>query len=204
MSSIGCVVKCGARRQARLRPRSIRRRTASGAALKTAEASAEIRQSDLNRTDLELIQIVLGEPETIKWLLPRLSPSALKDAPLREILQVCYDLQDEGESPSYENLMVRVDDPALRSLATSLVGESALSTPDPARFPDSVYFRPAPWRERLDRILIVLEQRERQARIQELKRSLDETDQHAAADAYRAIELEYLRLLTSGRTRKTN
>ena len=98
--------------------------------------------------------------------------------------------------------MVRVDDPALRSLATSLVGESALSTPDPARFPDSVHFRPAPWRERLDGILIVLEERERQARIKELKRSLDETDQHAAADAYRAIELEYLRLLTSGRTRK--
>ncbi len=83
---------------------------ASTAAGKTADAAAEvaeIRQSDLDRTDLELIQIVLGEPETIKWLLPRLSPSALKDAPLREILQVCYDLQNEGESPSYENLMVR-------------------------------------------------------------------------------------------------
>ncbi len=179
--------------------------TASTAAVNTADPAApaaEMRQSDLDRKDLELIQIVLGEPESIKWLLPRLSPSALKDAPLREILQVCYDLQNEGESPSYQNLMVRVDDPALRSLATSLVGESALSTPDPARFPDSVHFRPAPWRERLDGILIVLEERERQARIKELKRSLDETDQHAAADAYRAIELEYLRLLTSGRTRK--
>ena len=64
-----------------------------------APEAAEIRQSELDRTDLELIQIVLRDPEAIKWLLPRLGPSALKDAPLREILQVCYDLQNEGESP---------------------------------------------------------------------------------------------------------
>jgi DNA primase len=166
-------------------------------------ATPEIRQSELDRTDLELIQIVLGEPETIKWLLPRLSPSALKDAPLREILQVCFDLENEGESPSYANLMVRLEDPAIRSLAASLIDLSALSTPDPAKFPDSVHFRPAPWRERLDGIVLVYDEREREARLRELKRSLDETDQHADSDAYRAIELEYQRLLTSGRTRKS-
>ena len=146
---------------------------------------------------------MLREPETITWLRGRLVPAALKDAPLRRILQVCFDLQNEGEIPSYENLMVRLDDPAVRSLAASLIAESALSTPDPARFPDSVDFRPAPWRERLDQILLVLDERERQARLKELKRSLDETDQHADSDAYRALELEYLRLLTSGRTRKS-
>ena len=52
-------------------------------------------------------------------------------------------------------------------------------------------------------MLIVLEERERQARLSDLKRSLDETDPHADPEAYRAIELEYQRLLTSGRTRKT-
>ncbi len=176
---------------------------ANGNAGDPSPVASNIRQNELDRTDLELIQVVLGEPEAIKWLLPRLCPSALKDAPLREILQLCYDLQNEGETPSYENLMVRLEDPAIRSLAASLIADSALSTPDPARFPDSVHFRPAPWRERLDRILLVLGERERQARLNELKRSLDETDQHANADAYRAISLEYLRLLTSGRTRKS-
>jgi DNA primase len=127
----------------------------------------------------------------------------LKDAPLREILQVCFDLENEGESPSYANLMVRLEDPAIRSLAASLIDLSALSTPDPAKFPDSVHFRPAPWRERLDGIVLVYDEREREARLRELKRSLDETDQHADSDAYRAIELEYQRLLTSGRTRKS-
>jgi DNA primase len=128
----------------------------------------------------------------------------LKDAPLREILQVCYDLENEGETPSYENLMVRLEDPAIRSLAASLIARPALSMPDTGTFPDSVHFRPAPWRERLDRVLLVLEKRERQERVKELKRLLDETDQHAEPDAYRAIQLEYLRLFTpSGRTRKS-
>jgi DNA primase len=170
----------------------------------TAPEATETRQSELDRTDLELIQIVLREPETVTWLRGRLGPAALKDAPLRKILQLCFDLQSENEVPSYENLMVRLDDPAVRSLAASLIAESALSTPDPARFPDSVDFRPAPWRERLDQILIVLDERERQARLKELKRSLDETDQHADSGAYCALELEYLRLLSSGRKRNSS
>jgi DNA primase len=99
--------------------------------------------------------------------------------------------------------MVRLDDPAIRSLAASLIAETALSTPDSARFPDSVHFRPAHWRQRLDGIVLVYDEREREARLQKLKRSLDETDQHADSDAYRALQLEYLRLLTSGRTRKS-
>jgi DNA primase len=166
-------------------------------------AATEIRQGELDRTDLELIQVVLGEPETLTWLRGRVSPSTLKDAALRTILQLCYDLQGESEIPSYANLMVRLDDPAVRSLLASLIAESALSTPDPGRLPESVDFRPAPWRERLEQILIVLDERERQARLKELKRSLDETDQHSDPDTHRAIQLEYLRLLTSGRTRKS-
>jgi DNA primase len=150
---------------------------------------------------LELIQIVLTEPSAITSLLPRVAVSTLRDEPLRTILQACYDLQSEGRSPSFENLMVRLDDPALRSLATGLIESSALSTPDPAPLPERV--RPAPWQERLERMLIVLAERQRQTRLRELKRARDLTDQHADPDAYRAIELEYHRLLTSGRTRKT-
>ena len=52
-------------------------------------------------------------------------------------------------------------------------------------------------------MLIVLDERERQARLSDLKKAKDETDPHADPDAYRAIELEYRRLLTSRRPRKT-
>jgi DNA primase len=162
---------------------------------------APIRQSDLDRTDLELIEVVLSEPSTVNWLIPRLAVSSIRDLPLQTILQGCYDLQNEGVSPSYENLMVRLEDPAIRALAASLVGQSALRTPDPGQFPEDL--RPAPWQERLEQMLNVLDRRERQTRLSELKRSLDETDRNAEPEAYRAIQLEYQRLLTSGRTRRS-
>jgi DNA primase len=95
--------------------------------------SPPIRQSDLDRNDLELIQIVLSEPAAITWLIPRVGVFTLRDAPLRAILQACYDLQSEGQSPSYQNLMVRLEDPAVRALAASLVSQPALSMPDPGR-----------------------------------------------------------------------
>ena len=59
--------------------------------------------------------------ERTAWLKGRLSPTALKDAPLRKILEVCYELQNEDEVPSYQNLMIRLDGPAVRSLAASLL-----------------------------------------------------------------------------------
>jgi DNA primase len=146
------------------------------------------------------MQIVLNEPAAVAWLIPRVAVPALHDAPLRAILQACYDLHAEGQSPSYENLMVRLDDPAVRALATELIAPSALSSPELDPLSESV--RPAPWRERLERMLIVLDARARQARLGDLNKALKSTDQRADPDAYRAIELEYRRLLTSGRTRK--
>jgi DNA primase len=170
------------------------------AAPKAVSVSPPIRQGDLDRHDLELVQIALAEPAAIAWLMSRVGVSTLRDAPLRAILQACYDLQSEGQSPSYVNLMVRLDEPAVRALAASLVTQSALSTPDPGRFSEKL--RPAFWRERLEEMSIVLEKRERQARLKDLKRALDETDEHADPDAHRAIQLEYHRLLTSGRVQK--
>jgi len=186
-----------------LRPTSGSRRTiaAQGRPTDAVTVTAPIRQSELDRNDLELIQIVLSEPTALNVLIPRVEVSSLKDASLQTILQACYDLQSEGQSPSYENLMVRLDDPAIRELVVGLIVPTALSTPDPGRFTDRV--RPAPWKDRLENMLIVLDERERQARLRHLKQWLEENDQHTDPDAYRAIKLERQRLLTSGRTRKT-
>jgi DNA primase len=98
--------------------------------------------------------------------------------------------------------MVRLDHPAVRALAAGLIAPSALSTPDPAPLPERV--RPAPWQERLRCMAIVLAERDRQARLRDLKKALEQADRRADPDAYRAIELEYRRLLiTNGRTRQT-
>lgn len=163
-------------------------------------ATAAILASDLDPTDLEFIRILLNEPTAFIRLIPRIGVSTLRDAPLRAILQTCYDLQADGQSPSYENVMVRLDDPAIRSLVAGLAGPSAVSTLDPARYSERV--RPASWQERLEQMLIVLDERERTARRIELKKALDETDPNADPEAYRAIQLEYRRTLTSSRPRK--
>ena len=64
--------------------------------------------------------------------------------------------------------MVRIDDRAVRGLIVDLMSQTALGTPDaaaPAR-----ERTPAPWQERLENMLIVLDERERQARLNDLKR----------------------------------
>ena len=166
-----------------------------------APTTGPIRQGELDPQDLEFIRIILNEPAAITRLIPRIGVSTLRDAPLRAILQACYDLQSEGQTAGYEKLMVRIEDPAIRHLIIDLTSESVVYTPVAAPLPESI--RPAPWQERLENMLAVLDKRERQARLNDLKKAKDETDPHADPDAYRAIELEYLRLLTSRGPRKT-
>jgi DNA primase len=165
-----------------------------------ASMAVPIRPADLDRTDLELIRILLNEPSAVAWLLPRVSVSTLRDAPLRAILQACYDLQAEGQSPGYEDLMIRLEDPAVRALAIDLATSPALSLPDLAPLSEGV--RPAPWADRLEPMLIVLAERERKARLTDLERARAQTDPQSDPDAYRAIELEYRRLITQRRVSK--
>lgn len=164
-------------------------------------STAPIRQSDLDQNDLELIRIIVNEPTAIARLIPRIAVATLRDAPLRAILQAGYELQNEGQTPSYENLMIRIDDRAVRGLVVDLVSQSALCNPDPQPMREGV--GPASWQDRLENMLTVLEEREWQARLNALRKAKDEADPQADPDAYRAIELEYRRLLTSRRPRKT-
>src|SRR5262249_18647411 len=69
--------------------------------------AAPIRLADLDRTDVELMRVALGEPAAVEWLAPRVSPSSLRDAPLRALLQACFDLHAEGPPPGPANLMAR-------------------------------------------------------------------------------------------------
>jgi DNA primase len=163
-------------------------------------STGPIRQSELDPDDLELIRIIVNEPAAITRLIPRIDASTLRDAPLRAILQACYELEAEGQAAGYEKLMVRIEDPAIRHLIIDLTSQTALYTPilDPTR--EGV--GPAPWQERLENMLAVLKQRQWQVRLADLKKAKDETDPNTDPDTYRAIDLEYFRLLTSRGPRK--
>jgi DNA primase len=161
------------------------------------------RLDQFDRTYVELIQIVLAEPtEAIRWLITRVAPATLTDEPLRAILQQCYDLHAEGLVPNYENLMARLEDSALRSLVTDLVAPKAMITPDSSPVSTIVTGYLPTWQQRLELISAKIAERDRIGRLNVLKTALDETDPQTDPDAYRAIQLEYRRLLTSSRTRK--
>jgi DNA primase len=147
-----------------------------------------IRLSDLDAIDRELVQIVLNEPGAITHLVSRVAVTSLRDAPLRAILQACYDLHAEGQPPRCEEVLTRLEDPQIRALVAALT----LSM-DSAPLPDDV--RPATWQERLRGVLATLAERERQSRLRDIGLALAETNEAVNPEAYRALRLEYLRLM---------
>ncbi|MDR3638039.1 MAG: DNA primase [Isosphaeraceae bacterium] len=173
------------RRAAVGRPQAAPSQTAGPAA---APAGPPVRIADLDPIDRELIQIVLNDPSVAGRLISRVAVASLRDAPLRAILQACYDLHGEGESPTSERVMLRLDEPGVKSLAAGL-----LLPIERAPLPDSV--RPASWEDRLAGVLAKLTERDWQNRLRDLKEALDETDANANPDEYRALQLEYRRLM---------
>ncbi len=120
---------------------------------------------------------------------PRVAVSSIRDAPLRTILQVCYDLYGEGQTPTFERVALRLDDPEVRSLAAGL-----LLPIEPAPLPESV--RPAPLEDRLAGVLAKLVERDWQDRLRDLAEALEETDATAHPEAYQALQREQLRVQT--------
>ena len=153
-----------------------------------AETASPLLLSDLDPVDRELLQIILCEPAAVGLVISRVAATSLQDPPLRAILQACYDLYGEGQVPTSAEVMNRLDDPQVRALAAGL-----LLPVDPAPLPEDV--RPAPWQERLKGVLATLAKRQRQARLHDLRRALAETDEAASPEAYRALQLEYRRLM---------
>jgi DNA primase len=170
-------------RRAARRPPRVERGPAAAA---VPAAPPPIRPADLDPIDRELIQIVLNEPGVVGGLIARVAVASIRAAPLRAILQACYDLYNEGEAPGFERVALRLDDPAVRALAAGLL------LPFDPHLPDSI--RPASWDQRLQRLIPRLAERDRQDRLRALKDALDEINATTNPEQYRALQHEYYRL----------
>ena len=103
-------------------------------------------------------------------LISRVAVASLRDAPLRTILQACYDLYGEGQIAD-----VRPGRLAARRPRGRGPWRPACFLPiDPAPLPEGV--RPAPLEDRLAGVLAQLAERDRQDRLRDLKAALEETD----------------------------
>jgi len=160
---------------------------AAGEAVNVAAPPAPIRAASLDPTDRELIQIVLSEPASVAQVITRTAAATLRDAPLRTILQACFDLHGEGLPATFERVALRLEDPAVRALAAGLLGPM-----DPAPLPEGVH--PAPWQDRLAGVLARLAERDQRERVRSVQEALREVDPAAEPDAYRALQMELLRL----------
>lgn len=161
---------------------------ASASAVAPAEAVAPIPVRDLDVADRQLIEILLNQPSVVGRLSALIPVASIRDMPLRTILQACYDLHAEGQTPTFERVTSRLDDPALRALAAGL-----LLPIEPAPLNNGA--QPASWEERLPGILVKLAERDRQERLRDLRMALEETDESANPVEYRALQIEYRRLL---------
>ena len=158
-----------------------------------------IRPTDLDPIDRELVKIVLNEPKAVAALITRVTASSLMDAPLRAILQACYDLYAEGTIPTFDRVASRLDDGELRALAAGLQ--------QPADDPNAVMLErgaSAPLEQRLNQVLVRFDDRERKFRLKDVQAALAETDPKSDPVGYQALQRELFQLLTSGRTRRSH
>jgi len=170
--------------------------TAVGAST-PVEPTSPVRPAELDSIDRELVQIALNEPGAVGRLVSRVAVASIRDAPLRAILQACYDLYGEGEPTNFERVALRLDDARVRALAAGLL---LPTTPtrgdrhpiDPQPVSDGV--RPAPWEVRLAQALAMFNERDRRDRLRDLKAALDEIDEASHPEEYRALRLEFYRL----------
>jgi len=147
-----------------------------------------IRLADLDPIDRELIQIVLNDPAVAARLIARVSVGSLGDAPLRAILQACYDLLGEGSEPTFDRVTSRLDDPELRALAAGLLLPLDLA-------PLTEGTRPAPADVRLAGVLARLDARALKNRLRDVQAALAETDSQSDPIGHKALYREYYRLL---------
>jgi len=108
------------------------------AAAARAEASAATKGGPagpppaLDPWQRELLEILIRYPELLGMARPSIRPGQLASASCRAIYETCCRLADGGLLPSFDRLMLELDDPALKSLLVELdESGSAKKTADP-------------------------------------------------------------------------
>ena len=148
----------------------------------------------LDKTDRQLIQVLLNEPALVGRVVTRVMAASLADVPLRLILQACYDVYGEGQTPTFERITSRLDDPTVRALAAGLLA--------PVVDPNSRVLevnRPASAEVQLAGLLVRYAERDRQIKLRDLEQALAETDPAEDPISYQALLREKTLILSSHR-----
>ena len=154
----------------------------------SAPEEAPLRVRDLDPLDREIVRIALDAPDAVPLLVRHVAAEDLRDPPLREILQACYDLLAEGRSPEFTGVASRLPGRE-RELAAGL-----LLPDDPGSLNPGT--NPASWAERLSGLLPRLDERRWQDKTREYLGALAEIDPISDPADLRALRAEYLKHLS--------
>jgi len=95
-----------------------------GRSARAAQAIGTVRSgqqsSDPAPWQRELVEIILQEPDLMARVRDQIAPEQLAWEPLRRLYGLCCELWDRGQAPTFEQLMLHLEDPAEKSLLVAL------------------------------------------------------------------------------------
>jgi DNA primase len=72
------------------------------------------------KAEWELLQIIFTIPEKVEQIRGEIAASELTNACLRELLEVCFQMHDQGVLPSYDRVTARLEEADLKNLAADI------------------------------------------------------------------------------------
>ena len=145
------------------------------------------RPSDLDPTDLELIDLIWTDPTVVPRVARRVPVKLLHPGPLRAILEACFEVHAEGRPPSFEEVSGRLDE-ATGALAAGLAPRGA------EHGPLSEKVRPPDFESRLAGVLAALAERDHRGRIRDVEAARLEVDSATSPRESAALRREFFRL----------
>jgi len=80
----------------------------------------------VERAERELIEILLSSPELIERIHEQVRAEEIRDGFLRRLLDVCYQIHDNGDLPTFERVAASTEDPELKRLLVKIDEEARL------------------------------------------------------------------------------
>ncbi len=80
----------------------------------------------VERAERELIEILLASPETTDRIRGRVRSEEIRNGFLRRLLEVCYQIHDNGDQPTFERVAASMEDPELKQFLVQIDEEARI------------------------------------------------------------------------------
>ncbi len=80
----------------------------------------------VERAERELIAILVSAPESIERIRQQVRCEEIRDEFLRRLLEVCYQIHDNGDLPTFERVAATMEDPELKRVLVKIDEEARL------------------------------------------------------------------------------